>query len=312
MKSKHPTVTVGFVARERFSLAAKALRVLYKHTDIPFRLIIVDCNIPTRYRKQMERAVKGQTNVTFLDIDREILPNHAKNMVYEASGDDYICFLENDCVVPDGWLSKLIDACESFPAQVASPLLFDRAPWKGKIHHAWKLGSIKVEHDSVMERIRLVPHGGDAYTWHKRLEPFQADLIESHCVLYHRRAFEKIYPLPEDLSVDEFVDSSIALYKLGIAMIIVPSVKISFYSPSCVQKEELPFFRFRWDTDKAAKSMAYLTTKWNIVNVGKSDAFSKERLEYYTSFTKHWIYRLKGAWQRRVIRPLELLTRRFA
>ena len=176
MKPYHPTVTVSFVARERFSVAAKALRLLYKHTTIPFRLIIVDCAIPDRYRKQMERAVQGKTNVTFLDIDRHVLPNQAKNMVYEASEDDYICFLENDCIVPDGWLSGLINACESFPAKVASPLLFDRSPKKKRVHHAWKLGSIKIEDESGAEQLRLVPHGGDAFTWHQRTEPLQQQL----------------------------------------------------------------------------------------------------------------------------------------
>ncbi len=57
------SVTIGVVPRERFSLAAESLQRIFDCTDLPFNLIVVDCNIPARYRQQMDEVLNGRSNV---------------------------------------------------------------------------------------------------------------------------------------------------------------------------------------------------------------------------------------------------------
>ena len=55
-----PIVTIAFIPRERFSRAADALRQLIENTkDVPFKLIVVDCKTPERYRRDIEAVVRG-------------------------------------------------------------------------------------------------------------------------------------------------------------------------------------------------------------------------------------------------------------
>ena len=38
----YPRITIGFLPRERFVLAAESLTSLYEHTTVPFELVVVD------------------------------------------------------------------------------------------------------------------------------------------------------------------------------------------------------------------------------------------------------------------------------
>ncbi|MGH7801487.1 MAG: hypothetical protein ACREOW_12835 [Thermodesulfobacteriota bacterium] len=69
------TITIGFVARERFSVASECLQRIFDCTHIPFNLIVVDCNIPQVYWQQMEKVLRGRSNVRVIYTDRYLLPN---------------------------------------------------------------------------------------------------------------------------------------------------------------------------------------------------------------------------------------------
>ena len=49
-----PSVTIGVVPRERFSLAAEAIERIVEHTSVPYRLVVVDTTISGNI------CVKGQ------------------------------------------------------------------------------------------------------------------------------------------------------------------------------------------------------------------------------------------------------------
>src|SRR5919109_117125 len=133
-------VTTGFVPRDRFSKAAESLQRIFDHTDIPFNLIVVDCNTPQLYRQQMEKVLKGRGNVKVIRTDRYLLTNEANNIVIQESKDDFLCIIENDIMVEKGWLSYLIAACEEHPADVAVPLIFERQSEFEKVHFDDRLG----------------------------------------------------------------------------------------------------------------------------------------------------------------------------
>src|SRR3989344_4946683 len=111
-----PTVTIGFTARERFNLAAKSLKAIFKHTHIPFNLVIIDCNIPKKYLDQMKTVLNGKPNVKIIHTDNYLLPNQQRNLVLANTQDKYVAFIENDCIVSDNWLTGLISACEKHSA----------------------------------------------------------------------------------------------------------------------------------------------------------------------------------------------------
>jgi GT2 family glycosyltransferase len=104
------TVTIGFFPREQFSLAAESLQRIFEYTRIPFNLIVVDCNTPKVYWLQIEQVLKGRSNVKVIHNDHYLQANQLRNLVIQEAKDEFLCFIENDVLVEEGWLSNLI-AC---------------------------------------------------------------------------------------------------------------------------------------------------------------------------------------------------------
>ena len=139
----YPSVTIGFLPRERFNLAPKSLKAIFKNTHIPFNLIVIDCNIPKKYLDQMMAVLKNKPNVKVIHTDNYLTQNQSRNLIVKNSKDDYIALVENDCMVRNNWLSKLISACEEFPAGVAVPLLLEGMTIRLKVHHDKNIVTIK-------------------------------------------------------------------------------------------------------------------------------------------------------------------------
>ena len=118
-----PSVTIGWYPRERFSVAAESLEALLENSP-DCRLIIVDPDTPSRYMEQI-RAILGDRQVEIISTGRHILPSAARNLIIDRVQTDYVAFAENDVLVTPGWVENLIEACESTPADVATPLLIE-------------------------------------------------------------------------------------------------------------------------------------------------------------------------------------------
>ena len=142
-----PTVTIGFVARERFSMAPRALRRIFETTDVPFRLVIVNCAIPPRFWRQIEAEIAGRDNVEVIQRDSYVRPNLARRLVLDASTSEFTCLIENDVLVEDGWLRRLVDDCIEHEAELAAPLVWEGKP--GKLPHRTRSASYDLEYGTA-------------------------------------------------------------------------------------------------------------------------------------------------------------------
>ena len=285
---KQPTVTIGFLPRERFSLSAKALKKIYQHTHIPFNLVVVDCNMPSKYWKQIDNVLKGHSNVKIIRTDTFLQPNQSRNLILANTTDDYVCFIESDCMVSDNWLSRMIAACEEYPASVAIPLLLEGPTWRQKVHHDRRLGKIRAwkEHGKIAYEFIKDP----SIKKRNRAKKCQRVwTLEPHIMLFQRKVFDKIGLFDEKLSAREPVDLSLALYKAKIPIVFEPRARVNFYNPPPVHKEEIPFYRFIWDIKRGIKSNMYLKKKWNLYRMPYSVRFIKGQ-HYRTSFLRWQLY----------------------
>lgn len=286
---KKVSVTVGFSPRERFHLAAASLEALFARTHTPFTLIVVDCNIPAKYLAQMNKVLEGRPNVKILHTDSFLEPNQARNLILANTSDDYVAFIENDCIVSDHWLERLIAACEEFPAQVAIPLLLEGPTWRKLVHHDTKLARIKTKEVNGKVAYEF-EEDLDLLNRYKETERHRVWSLEMHAMVFKREVFDKIGPFDEAvLSDTAYVDVSLALFKAGIPIVCEPKAQINFYSPPSVHRGELAFFRFIWDLKKYAGSSKYLADKWNIVNMHEVTDFVAD--QYYRTHWHTWIMR---------------------
>lgn len=254
-----PTVTIGFLPRERFVMAGESLASLYAMTPRSFELIVVDPAIPDRYRAEMQAVLDHHDNWRVLHVDRHLLPAEAKNLIVREATTDYVCLLENDNLFNEGWLEALLDACETFPADVAAPLIREGRGEEG--HFDPHLGSL-VSTDDGRWKVERLTSARDAA---RDTEP--VEFVEQHCLLFRRSVFDRIGPYDEELNTRDEVDLSLALHHAGATVVLEPRSIVNYVPPtSPPEPDELPFYRMRWDLDRAAASRERIKERWSLVD----------------------------------------------
>jgi hypothetical protein len=93
--STSPSIVIGVIPRERFALTGEVLRQIMRHTSQPYRLIVVDCAMPERFRQEIETILGGRPHAEVLHFDRYLLPNESRNRVIEATNEEYVCLIDN-------------------------------------------------------------------------------------------------------------------------------------------------------------------------------------------------------------------------
>ncbi|MDP8928308.1 MAG: glycosyltransferase [Actinomycetota bacterium] len=271
-----PSVTIGFVPRDRFCKAAEALERLFDCTSIQFRLIAVDCNIPDVFRREMDRVLEHRRNVRTIRTERYLLTNQMHNLIIRESDDEFVCLVENDILVEGEWLPRLIAACEEHPADVAVPLIIERQSGFEKIHFDDRLGHVQPVPAEGRTRYEIVSRSGG-----KELKAISGrrtvDMIESHCVLFRREVFDRIGPFDETMSARAEVDLSLALHHAKIPIVFEPRSRVVYSPPPPIYPEERDYYLFKWNIERAAENHRHLEEKWRLVHLPSSVDFVKMR-----------------------------------
>jgi hypothetical protein len=270
-------VTIGFVPRERFSLAPESLQSILDHTDIPFNLIIVDCNTPDVFWQPMRQLLQGRENVTVIRRDEYLLPNQCRNLVLEKSQDELVCLIENDNLVSHGWLRRFVSAIEQPDAGAVIPLIMEGRPGNARVHFDSNLGSVREVQTPDGPKWDVVPRPGKKEAdvgAHSRFEQF----METHCLFFRRRALDQIGPFDEELNTSEEIDVSLALYKAGVPAVFAPECVVHYIQPpQPVSPDDRGYFLKKWDIEQAHRSHQHLEHKWNLVRMPQLLGFVEER-----------------------------------
>jgi hypothetical protein len=275
MKDVRPKVVIGFYPRERFSAAAESLASIVRATRMPYTLVIVDAATPAHYRAAMQEAVRGCADARWITADRFLTSNESRNRIVAATDHDYVCFIENACVVEDGWLAAMVDACETHPAGAASPQLRERTTTGTIPHHDYGFADIAVRTQDGRTVRRCV---NDLAMRHDRFAStavHEVRTAESHCQLFSRAVLAKLGPFDETITVGTHIDVSCALLDKGIAMVQVPASKVTHLPTVFLRDDERAFFAFRWDVRRATESRDTLRHRWNFENMADLADFAK-------------------------------------
>lgn len=270
-----PSIAIGFLPRERFELAAESLASLYAHTSLPFELIVMDAGTPARSLQPMLDVLAAHTNWKILHNDGPLLPAVSKNRILAAvaPGTEFVCLLENDNLFNHGWLDELLDACMTYPADVAAPLIREGRGNEG--HFDRHLGEL-VASTTHPGRFEVVPVANSRHLL-EQVTPVQ--FVEQHCLLFRREVFERIGPFDEELNTRDEVDLSLALHHADATVVVVPRSVVNYVPPtSPPEDDELPFYRLRWDLDRAATSRERIQERWSLVETPGDLEFVRYRM----------------------------------
>src|SRR3989338_1707235 len=92
----------------------ECIESIVKNTDVDYRLIIID-NASGEETKSYLESLKEQRGLKLLLIRNENNLGFLKaaNQGMRLSDAQYICLINNDTLVTDGWLSEMIEVAQS-------------------------------------------------------------------------------------------------------------------------------------------------------------------------------------------------------
>ncbi|HYL29070.1 MAG TPA: glycosyltransferase family 2 protein [Gemmatimonadales bacterium] len=289
------SVTIVVVPREQFSKAEASLESIYATTPPPFDLVYVDGNSPPALRDFLaaQAAARG---FTLLRAERYLTSNEARNLALPHVRTPYVAFVDNDVFVTPGWLDALLRCAEETGAWAVGPLYCygtdgsSGEPWL--IHTAGAdLKIIEEGGRRLHEEHRHVLRPVAEVLPQLHREPI--DLVEFHCMLVRREAFDRTGPLDERLlSFMDHMDFCMAVRRAGGAVYFEPEAVVTHLAPPPFAGIDIPYFLLRWSDAWLHESARYFAAKHGL----RPDA----DLEGHVWFRNGHRRRLVGGLRRRI------------
>jgi GT2 family glycosyltransferase len=300
-----PTLTIGFVPRERFSAAARSLASILQHTPYDYELIVVDNFTPPRYWKEIEDLLGGRENVRIIRTEELLLPGPCKELVIDVAGGELTCLVENDVIVTEGWLGGLIDAIEAYPADVVTPMILEDS--EHKMHADANFGFFEFHEGAKGTELTIRPLARTARELSRYKGVTAITVGETHCLLGRTEALRRVKAFSEPLNTREFLDTFLQMRKGGLTIAYQPSSRVVFHAPPPILPDELAFFTAKWDYDHGVWSHQRVLEKWDLVEIPGSLGFIKERWQRVNRL-KWFLFTLRVRAPRKALRELRKLV----
>lgn len=266
---QEPQVTIVVVPRERFSCTQRSLESIYQYTDIPFKLIYVDGNSPTKVKKYLETQAQ-EKDFQLIRTDYYLSPNHARNIGLSQVDTKYLVFVDNDVVFSPGWLQALINCAKETGATVVGPLMCEKEPIHQRVHFAGGESHIVTDiHGRRHLREKMYKQGHKVAELRPHLQRMETELAEFHCVLVRREIFEQIGMLDEKmLNTKEHLDFCMTVAATGGKVYFEPDALVTYVPGPPLELTDVHFFMLRWSDAWTLESLKHIREKWNLSEDG--------------------------------------------
>ncbi len=252
-------------------LTERCVNSIIEHTRFPYRIIIID-NASGKETADYLKSLRDRKDIDVLLIrNGENLGNSkAANQGMRASDAEYVCVLDNDTLVMDGWLTEMVGAAEGDGRiGIVNPLSNYGA--RRPIGRSW---------ESVASRVYRRGRG----------DHIETAAAIGFCFLIKREVIDRIGLWSEAYGPGYFEDTEYSVrairngYKIAIAQgaYVVHLEHSSFKKTGgfdeLFQKNQKLFY----DEFGRARRLLYILT-------GK-DTFGLEKYAYDTAQNRHWIW----------------------
>lgn len=100
--------TIAIAVWNKPDITRQCLESVAAHTEYPHELLLIDNGSGRPTKKLLEDFCRGKTNCRIKRFDENAGYLKAANFALETLDTSYICLLNNDTIVTDGWLSECI------------------------------------------------------------------------------------------------------------------------------------------------------------------------------------------------------------
>jgi hypothetical protein len=276
-----PDVTIVVVPRESFSHTKTSLESILRSTRVPFDLVYVDGNSPTRIRRYLENRA-AETGFTLVRRDEYLSPNEARNLGFARVDTPYVAFVDNNAVVGDGWLDHLLECARTTGAAFVSPIYCEGSLDAGVVHTAGGEGRIDMT-DGTRTLVDVhLRCGSRLREMHHTLRREPCEIAEFHCVLARSDAVADVGGFDAGLPAAlEHIDFCLEAEHRPGGGWFEPRAVVTYLAPPPLPASDMPYFALRWSKAWIDASFEHFAAKWQLSRDDPGLRENREWLEQY-------------------------------
>ena len=268
-----PRVTVVVVQRERLSPVRRTLGRLLESLTVPHRMVYVDGGSPRRLAGWL-REQADEHGFDLLRVDHHLVPTEARNHGLAHAKTELVVLIDNDVVVEDGWLERMIECLDETGASAVGPLTCEGEPLGERVHFAG--GSVTIENDEGSRRVRdkMFHAQRPLAKVRDELQRQPVTLLELHTLLLRRELIDEIGPFDEELSTRYHLDWCLRVAQAGRTLYFEPSAVVHYVPGPPKDIADAHFYMLRWSDAWERQSLEHFRAKWDLAD----DEFFRRRL----------------------------------
>jgi len=234
-----PVVSVVVLTWNALDYTRKCAASLLEHTDPRHELIFVDNGSRRETIDFLEELSAGHSRVKVILNGRNLGFAAGNNVGIAASGGDYVCLLNSDTVVTEGWLDALLAPAEK------DPRVGLVGPVTNSISGAQKLPSVPYDQDTLAGLAEFAARNRSEQAGRTAA----ALMTVGFCMLIRKTLIERIGGLDEGFGQGNYEDTD---YCLRTAL---AGCKVDYAAQI---EEKFAVFRRKWNLAEGARSTASL------------------------------------------------------
>ena len=217
------SVTIVIVTYNQEKYTKECIASIKKFTNIPYRLLIVDNYSTDKTRSYL-------TNLPGAEIvfnNQNVGFPYACNQGIIRSYDEYVLILNNDVVVTEGWLERLVEIAESDKSiGLVGPI-------------SNKVSGLQIDKDARYESIEKMHHYAKRIREKNKGQIFAFPRLAFLCTLIKKEVIDKIGGLDERFSPGNYEDDDFCLRAqlAGFKSVIAKDVFIHHYGSKSFKAE---------------------------------------------------------------------------
>jgi GT2 family glycosyltransferase/SAM-dependent methyltransferase len=247
LKALHAKVSVIIVTYNNVELTQRCIESLLRNTTYSnYELIIVDNASSDDTRNYLRYLNRNHDNITIILNDANLGFAAANNQGLKLATGEYLLLLNNDTVVPKGWLDPLLRHLQNPQIGLVGPVT----------NAVGNEAKIEIDYTDIEGMDAFA----DAYTRGHRGRSFDIAMLAMFCVAMRREVFEKIGFLDERFGIGMFEDDDYSrrIQAAGLRTICAEDAFIHHYGQASFKKLiESGEYQAIWD-----RNQAYFESKW--------------------------------------------------